>query len=216
MALPSSYLTSTKNLAAFLDSIRSAQAPEKFTLAFLESLDFKSSSDRLFISVLKTLGFLDDTGKPTDRYFRYLDKSQSQSVLAEGIREAYGDLFRVNINAQSLSRADLINKLKTLSQGKLGESVLDKMAMTISGLAKHADFSSSSRSVKQDEEAPAETEEPSDDSDHETPRHNSQKRGYGRGLAIGGLVYNIQIVLPESRDPAVYDALFQSLRKHLG
>jgi hypothetical protein len=35
-------------------------------------------------------------------------------------------------------------------------------------------------------------------------------------VKIDGLVYNIQIVLPESRDQAVYDALFRSLREHLG
>jgi hypothetical protein len=41
---------------------------------------------------------------------------------------------------------------------------------------------------------------------------SSSKRG---GLAIDGLIYNIQIQLPESRDPKVYDALFESLAKHL-
>jgi hypothetical protein len=34
-------------------------------------------------------------------------------------------------------------------------------------------------------------------------------------LGTNGLVYNINIHLPESRDPAVYDALFRSLRRHL-
>ena len=33
--------------------------------------------------------------------------------------------------------------------------------------------------------------------------------------SLGGLHYNIQIILPESRDPKVYDALFRSLREHL-
>jgi len=34
-------------------------------------------------------------------------------------------------------------------------------------------------------------------------------------LQLNGLVYNIQLHLPDSRDPAVYDALFKSLRAHL-
>src|SRR4051812_49037275 len=127
-----------------LNAIRSAQAPSKFTNAFLESLEFKSSSDRLIIGVLKALGFLDDTGKPTDRYFRYLDQTQSEQVMAEAIRAAYEDLFRVNINAHTLSRQDVINKFKTLSQGTLSDSVLDKMAMTFTALVKHADFETAS------------------------------------------------------------------------
>jgi uncharacterized protein DUF5343 len=41
MALPRSYLTSAKNLSAILESMKGAQAPNKFTIKFLESLDFK-------------------------------------------------------------------------------------------------------------------------------------------------------------------------------
>lgn len=205
MALPTSYLTSVKNLEGILTAMKSAQAPEKFTIAFLESLEFKTTSDRLVIGVLKSLGFLDDGGRPTERYFRYLDQTQSEKVMAEAIREAYDDLFRININAHQLSKQDVINKFKTLSQGKLSEAVLDKLAMTFTALVKHADFSQPPAPAAA---APAGTTE---DAAHETDVHaQSRKR-----LNLGGLVYNIQIVLPESRDPAVYDALFQSLRRHL-
>ena len=116
MALPTAYLTSTRNLEGILNAIRGAQAPDKFTQKFLESLEFKSSSDRLIINVLKALGFLDDGGRPTQRYFSYLDQGQSGRVLAEGIREAYADLFKVNVNAQKMSKSDVVNKLKTLSE----------------------------------------------------------------------------------------------------
>lgn len=202
MALPTSYLTSTKNLEAILNAIKGAQAPDKFTQGFLESLEFKGSADRLVIGVLKSLKFLDEGGKPTERYFRFLDQTQSPKVLAEGIREAYQDLFRVNTKADGLSKTEVVNKFKTLSQGQLSDAVLDKMAMTFLALGKHADFSgtpvldaiqstSTGGIIEQEGSDPVEK------------------------LKISGLVYTIQIVLPESRDPAVYDALFQSLRRHL-
>src|SRR5262249_15808908 len=114
MALPRSYLTSTKNLSAILEAIRSAQAPEKFTIRFLESLDFSSTNDRLIIGVLKSLGFLStDNAKPTERYFKFLDQSQAAAVLAEGIKEAYADLFQINRNANTLPKLDVMNKMKT-------------------------------------------------------------------------------------------------------
>ncbi len=94
-----SYLTSTKNLEGILNAIKGARAPEKFTQSFLESLEFKSSSDRLYIPILKGLGFLDVDAKPTERYYTFLDQSQSGAVLAEGIKGAYEELFKVNINA---------------------------------------------------------------------------------------------------------------------
>src|SRR5687767_11322460 len=107
MALPTSYLTSTKNLQGILNSILGAQAPDKFTTRFLESLDYKATSDRLVIGVLKSLGFLADDGRPTQRYFEYLDQSQSGRVLAQAIREAYEDLFQVNKAAHTMSRGEV-------------------------------------------------------------------------------------------------------------
>jgi hypothetical protein len=205
MGLPTSYLTTAKNLEGILAAMQSAQAPEKFTQAFLESLEFKSNSDRLIIGVLKSIGFLDDSGRPTDRYFRFLDQTQAPKVIAEGVREAYQDLFKVNIKAQELSKQDVINKFKTLGQGQISESVLDKMAITFLGLVKLSDFSSPSHVPPS----------PPIDSDRKNEEVSKEKPLSQHGIKLGGLVYNIQIVLPESRDPAVYDALFQSLRRHL-
>ncbi len=130
MALPKSYLTSAKNLAAILDAIKGAQAPPKFTIRFLESLEFKSNPDRLVLGVLKSIGFLGEDGKPTERYFKFLDQTQSEIVLADGIRDAYADLFQVNKTANKLSKSEVVGKFKTLSQGQYSDSVLDKMAMT--------------------------------------------------------------------------------------
>ena len=205
MALPTSYLTTSKNLDAILAAIQGAQAPDKFTQAFLESLEFKSTSDRLIIGVLKALGFIDDSGKPRDRYFRFLDQTQAAKVLAEGIRDAYQDLFKINTKANELSKQEVVNKFKTLGQGQLTDSVLDKMAMTFAALVKQADFSS----------APASPAVPPNKDASHVPDSTDKASAQHGGIKLGGLVYNIQIVLPESRDAAVYEALFSSLRKHL-
>lgn len=213
MALPTAYLTSTKNLAAILDSIKTAQAPEKFTVRFLEALEFKSTSDRLVISVLKALGFLADDGRPTQRYFDFLDQTQSAAVLAQALREAYADLYAVNIHADQLTRDEVKNKFRTLSQGQYSEDVLDKMAATFTALVGLADFKASRSNI------PAPTHNPADpERNEQTPDESPKDRGGmdNRGLQFPSLVYNIQLVLPESRDPAVYDAFFTSLRKHLG
>jgi hypothetical protein len=205
MALPTAYLTSVKNLPAILDAITSAQAPPKFTQGFLEQLGYSSKSDRLIINVLKSLGFLTPAGEPTERYFRYLDPSQSKKVLAEGLRDAYGDLFAVKVDANRLPRNELKGKMRVLNQGKGSDSVLDKMAMTFEALSKQADFSGT----------PAQTPEDPGAAADQPPADAPGEGGDSGGLRLGGLVYNIQLQLPESRDPAVYDALFKSLRAHL-
>jgi len=206
MALPNAYLTTVKNLDGILNAIKTAKAPPKFTQAFLESLEFKSNSDRLIIGVLKALGFLNDQGAPQDRYFRFLDQTQSDKVLAEAIEDAYADLFQVNTKANELSAGEIKNKLKTLSQGQVGDAVLDKMSMTFRALCDLADFKTSriAHSSKSVSEVPDKVDE--DDKGRKMP---------GERIRLDGLVYNIQIHLPESRDHTVYDAIFRSLRDHL-
>lgn len=206
MALPKTYLTSVKNLGAILNTIKSAQAPPKFTQKFLESLGFKSTADRLIIGVLKSLGFLHDDGKPTGRYYEFLDQTQSERVLADGVREAFGDLFQINRQAHNLSKTEVVNKLKTLSRGQLSKAVLDKMAMTFTALVKLGDFEATpaTKEIIPEHEVL--------DVGKEVPQELGETR---REKKLGELVYTIQIVLPESRDAAVYDALFRSLKQHL-
>jgi len=205
MALPSSYLTTSKNLGAILNSIVGAKAPEKFTTRFLASLGFTSAPDRLVIGVLKALGFLADDGRPTKRYFEYLDQTRSAGVMAQAIQDAYSDLFQVNKEANRMTKVDIVNKLKTLTQGQYSEGVLDKMGMTFVALCSHGDF-------KAAHTAPASH---TGTADHEPGAAVREHANQVEGLRIGGLVYNIELVLPESRDPQVYEALFQALRKHL-
>lgn len=209
MSLPTGYLTSTKRLSEIFDAIKTAKAPDKFTQRFLESLEFKSNGDRLIIGVLKALKFIDDVGQPTERYFRFLDQTQSAKVLAEAIEDAYSDLFAVNKNANTLSKSEIIGKLKTLSQGQYSDVVLDKMAMTFLALVSLADFASPK--IKPEVKSPLKDDEGEEQDEPEVKR----KPKSPGSLNLGGLVYNIQIVLPETRDAKVYEALFKALKDHL-
>ena len=64
MALPDSYTVKPNSIPAYFDAIRNAQPPERFAIKFLENLGFTSTNDRLFIGVLKELGFLTNDGVP--------------------------------------------------------------------------------------------------------------------------------------------------------
>lgn len=214
MALTSAYLITTKNLEPFFNSLITARAPESFTQKFLESLEFKSTNDRLYIGLLKGLGFLDATSVPTERYYKFLDQTQSKAVLAEAIQEAYGDLFAVNIKANELSVADVKNKLRTLTQGKNSDKVLGLMANTFKALVDYATWPLESKKLEGKAVPPAPKkedvqEEKKEPEEPENPPHAEPKLGKPQ------LHYNIQIHLPETRDQAVYDSIFKSLKKHL-
>jgi len=213
MALPTTYLTSIKNLPGILEAIKKAQAPQRFTQKFLEGLGFASTSDRLAIGMLKALGLLNETGQPTQLYHQYLDETQSKKVLGNAIKTAYADLFQINKEAQKMSANEIKNKMKTLSQGQYSDAVLQKMATTFKELTRLADFSGKAAA---DEDQVNDTEadeapEPANNSDVKQPSSENPRSH----RSVDGLVYNINIHLPESRDPAVYDALFRSLNEHL-
>lgn len=212
MALTTSYLITTKNVEPFFNSLISARAPEVFTQKFLEGLEFKSTNDRLFIGLLKGLGFLEENGVPTSRYYEFMDQSRSKEVMAEAVMDAYEDLFNVNTEANKLTPEEVKNKLRTLTQGKHSDKVYGLMANTFKALADYATWT-----TKKVPKPPVETKpvdkpeiEPKNPTEAEALPQNTSN-----SLDKLGLHYNIQIHLPETRDPAVYDALFKSLKDHL-
>jgi hypothetical protein len=215
MALNASYLVTTKNLESFFNSLVTAKAPEVFTQKFLENLEFKSTNDRLYISLLKSLGFLDTNGVPTERYFRFLDQSQSKRVLAEAIQEAYRDLFAVNVKANELTVAEVKNKFKTLTQGKNSENVLKLMANTFKALVDYAEWTLEVKKNPPKKELDQKAPDSKQTKPEEILDQLEEEDGLSAKLQQPHLHYNFQIHLPESRDQAVYDAIFKSLKKHL-
>lgn len=210
MALPDSYTLKPGSVAAYFDAMLNAQAPDRFSMSFLAGLDFKSSNDRGIINVLKELGFLDADGVPQDRYYEFLDRSQSAKIVAEGVREAYSELFEVNISANELSVEEVKNKLRTLYKGNKKDSVINRIASTFSALCDYADFDAKKP------QGSTSDEKPKDEPDTRDAPKPDVEMPVLPSLSLDALQYHINIVLPESRDQAVYDAIFKSLRDHLG
>lgn len=181
-------------------------------MKFLEQLEFNSTNDRLLIGVLKALKFIDQNGVPQDRYFRFIDQTQSKLVLAEAIRDAYSDLFAVNKKANEMSAAEVKNKLKTLLQGSKTENVLGLMANTFHALCSYADFSQAgtNKEIITIEPEPVRTDTQDIRSTNDRTTHELVSKKITTEMH-----YNIQIHLPETRDITVYDAIFKSLKEHL-
>jgi hypothetical protein len=202
MAVPSSYLFSTKNVGNILDAIQRAGVPPRFTYDFFnKQLGFPSSSDRPIIPLFKAMRFIDESGVPTDRYRRFKDKSVAGAALAEGLREAYADVFASDQQAQNLRPEELKGLFARLS-GK-SETVAEKMATTFKALASHADFAAQAASNGSGPDVSKEEEE-------ERPEEVHAEL---RGLQLH---HDVHVHLPVSTDIAVYDAIFRSLRQTLG
>ena len=114
--------------------------------------------------------------------------------------------------ANELSSTDVKNKLRTLYAGKKTDLLIDRIARTFTALCEYANFSKPGAKVAT---APQEVQ----DKKKDAPQHRKPEAGVqtvAQAISLDSLQYHINIVLPETRDQGVYDAIFRSLREHLG
>lgn len=173
----------------------------------MKDLGFTSSTDIQFINVLKVLNFLDDSGTPTELYYRLFDQSVAKGVIAQQIRIAYADLFALNTKSQEMSTDELKGKFKQLTGGQKSDSTLRQMVSTFTNLCSYADWNvdieeSQNTNVAQIQRNIEQNPTP------ESLSTSTSSRSFD-------LNYDIHIHLPATRDQAVYDALFASLAKHI-
>jgi hypothetical protein len=134
--------------------------------------------------------------------------------LAESIRDAFSDLFAINKKAEEYTVDQAKNKLRTLFAGRKTELVIRNIAKTFKALCEYADFSTSRTALPK---PPADEEEkPKDESPTGETLPPGKPAPPPKEIDIAALQYHVNIVLPETRDQAVYDAIFKSLRDHLG
>lgn len=212
MTIPTSYFVSTKNVPDILDRIQRGQVPPRFTYDHLKQLGFPSSNDRPMIPILKALGFLDANGAPQERYRRYKSTTDAKRVMAEGLRDAYSDVFAIDEKAHALDPQEIQGIFARLSEK--GESVTEKMAKTFRTLVAAADFSAPSADEDSDDGGRDHEEGGHTGGEREEEKEHARAR---RSEGMGGLLlrHDVHVHLPVSEDIKVYDAIFRSLRENL-
>jgi hypothetical protein len=201
MAQELPYLPSYKNVGVLFEKIKTAKVPDAFTQKFLyDTIGLKAPGDRPLITLLKNLGFLDGSGKPTPRYSSLKNDKIAGIEVAKGVKEAYSPLFEANENAHLLSANDLKGLVAQVSGADTGTTT--KILGTLKALLHIADFKS--------EEALKNDEKPSKESPTiETPqaaRHTHQP-----GLRPE-FHYNIQVHLPANGNEETYMNIFNAIR----
>jgi hypothetical protein len=157
MALTDSYVQVYGQFPQFFDALSRGQAPDSFTVQHLKDLGFTSSNHRALIPLLKELGFLSADGTPTNRYHNYRNRARSGEVMAEALREAYGDLFVISAHPTEDDRALIEGKFK--SAHNVTDRVAKLMANTFFGLLELADMEAAAP-VAPEVEAPSAEEPP--------------------------------------------------------
>lgn len=212
MQLPIPYMITVKNLGKIMAAMQKAATPESFTVDFVKDLGFTSSNDRAVTKVLKYIGFLDPSGKPTSYYREYMDKNKGAKVLARRLVAAFDDLFTADREAHMKTSESLKGWFKTKT-GQ-GDAVAKKIATTFKTLADLADFKDVDAAAPEAEETGNEEEQDKtkNGDKKETPSPLRQLQTPSSSI---GLVYRVEIHLPDTQNVDTFRAIFKALREEL-
>lgn len=196
------YTLKTDSLKSALSKIKTTGVPDKFTQKHLESIGFTSKNDRKIIGILKFISFLDSAGTPADSYRQYRG-ADSKKVLGKAIKIGYHDLFTIHSDAQNKDDETLRHFFATKTSS--GDRVLKATVATFKTLSSNADFEDlNTFSPVEDDEEQIFSKPPEVVDD--------KKIVVAKSPSIN---INIELQLPESDDPKVYDNFFRAMKEHL-
>lgn len=193
MALPGA-------IPKILDKIKNAITPENFNSDFLATkLGFKGGNARTFISWAKKIGFLNSDGTPTSLYKSFRNPVSSKISLAEGLKKGYAELYSRNEYCHDLDKKDFKGLVMEATGEAHDSRVVELIVASFFQAKTLADF-----------EARNQGHETQKTEKSEKVEESSPPKGFSLGLN-----YTINLVLPKSDDPSVYNAIFKSLKENL-
>lgn len=207
MAKELPYLASYKNVEKMFKAIDAAKRPESITTRILaDTFGLKSVGDRQLIPMLRTLGFLDQSNKPTADYDLLKNPAQAPFAIAGGVRRAYAPLFEANENAHTLSGEALRGLISQVAGADKG--IASKIAGTFSAFAKLGNFA-----VRPADSEGEDEDEEEDGKEEEEEVTEKRKKGKGGAGLRPEFHYNIQIHLPDNGTESTYLNIFNAIRK---
>jgi len=210
MSVSLPYLPSYKNVERLFGAIAAAKVPESFTQTFLaQTLGLKASGDRPLIPLMRTLGFIDQSGRPTSAYRELKNPATAKGAIADAVRRAYSPLFAANESTHSLGLEGLRGLIAQVAG--TDEEMTKRIAYTFNALAKQADFSTATSSGIS--KAKVEIEMPEERPDESLAPVQKNYREPTPGVLRPEFHYNLQIHLPANGTEETYLNIFNALRK---
>jgi Family of unknown function (DUF5343) len=211
MAAKLPYLASPGTIGRILNKVIEARRPERFTQDFLKTkLGFPGGNAQVMIPLLKRLGFLGSDGAPTQLYDQFRNADTQGLAMATGLRNAYRELYERNEYAHEMKRDKLEALITEITGLERGNRVVKLVASSFEALRSFADFESDApndASFTPDKLPQA----PVQDARYE---QRASKPAFSETVGLN-LQYTINLNLPETTNPDVFNAIFKSLRDNL-
>jgi hypothetical protein len=210
MGIP--YILNNGNLGKFLNDIQKAAVPQKVDYKYLQSRGYTGQNDKVLVSYLKALGFIDNSGSPQARWRDYRHTDQSRQVLGEAIREAYRGFFDVYHDAERRSATEFTNWARVADPNASPKTIQRAWAtfQTATKLAQFDGYAPADSTPSSSRTEPEDSPEGGDPLIDPAPRRNRVQVG-----AMGAITINVELQLPATADDKFFEQFFSSMRKHL-
>jgi hypothetical protein len=216
-------MNSTGLISKIFTKIAEAQRPERFTTDYLANvLGYGSGSARPIIPLLKRLNFLQADGTPTQLYARFRNPSERAPAMLEALKIAYADLYTRSEYTHFLPKEKLRDLVVEVTGLERDSSVVTAIVGTVLALKAVGNINETTKTGAAHEE-PQQTVLPQapgaapltgavPPAPFEHPSFGSRRTGEEGGM---NLSYTINLNLPPSPDPEVFNATFKALKEHL-
>ncbi len=203
------YMLSTGLIPKILEKIQNARRPDRFTQDFLETkLGHSGGGARPIIPLLKRMKFLGSDGVPTPLYDQFRNTETHGFAIAQGMKNAFGELFDRNEYIYDMSSDKLVGLVVEITGGTKESRLTRGIVGTFLALNELATFDAeppiAPPGLTSDE---ANSLPPLPDA-KTPPMTNSENIEFRVG-------YTINLNLPETTNPEVFNAIFRALRDNL-
>jgi hypothetical protein len=194
------YLPASGTLKKALEGIITAQRPDKFNADFLENiLSLKGGSARATVPIFKKMGLIASDGTPTDLYSRFKTDSGRGPASLQAIKNAYPEIYRRSEYAHAATDNKLKDVIVEITGLQASDQIVSYIRSTFNVIKSFIGDAASTDELQ----AP-----------HATSTVDS-----GEGMSVTkpkvGLSYHINIVVPETSNVAVLNAIFRAVKENL-
>jgi hypothetical protein len=202
------YMAAAGSITKILEKIKEAATPESFSGDFLKTkLGFNGGNYLTFISWAKKCGLLTADGTPTQLYKQFRNPSSSGASLAMALKQGYSELYSRNEYCHDLDKKAFKGLVMEATGDSHDSGRVEKIVGTFFNAKTLADFDSKLqiKNSKTDEDVIIPKKE---ETAHQSTNSNTKPKTIG-------LSYTINLVLPKTDDPAIFNAIFKSLKDNL-
>jgi hypothetical protein len=195
------YTTSVGVLKRVLEKIPESEKPSTFSYDFMGTvLGASGGASRPVIPILKKVGLIGSDGTPTELYAQFQTQGGRAAAALQALKNGFAEVFRRNQYAHKANEEKVRDLIVAVTGLPKTDAIVKYILNTFEVFQDYAKGAADEPQAASEPSVPYERQQPS--------------RGDGVQQQIG-LAYNFNIILPETTNIEVFNAIFRSLKENL-